>query len=127
MTTAAVVPYYITDAEYAVAFYIPSDPPFQALDLSYVLSRFMDKYIRSSDYTRFNLIAISFQLEHNATYGLLLFDKGLRKTFRKAQRRSRSNPKYNSAQFDIPISTWPNDCTVLRDPQIIFNLKEHAE
>ncbi|KAJ7475434.1 hypothetical protein B0H11DRAFT_1671128, partial [Mycena galericulata] len=84
MTAAALLPYYIPNAKYAVSFYIPSRDHFHALDLSFVLARFMDKYIREGDYRRFKLISFAFTLEIDGTYGLLLFDKKLRKIFKKA-------------------------------------------
>jgi hypothetical protein len=44
------LPFVIPDATYAVAFFLPATGPFQCLELSYVLLRFMDKYIRNGDY-----------------------------------------------------------------------------
>ncbi|KAJ6449546.1 hypothetical protein C8R45DRAFT_947320 [Mycena sanguinolenta] len=127
MTATALIPYYVPNAEYAVPFFIPGSFPFNVADLSYVLLRFMDKYIRKSNYTRFNLVSFPFKLEPEGTFGLLLFDKKLRKTFKKAQHLARTNSKYRAMQFDIPLSTWPNSSAALREPQIIFNLKRHAE
>jgi hypothetical protein len=87
----------------------------------------MDKYIRESNYARFNLISFAFKLEHDGTFGLLLFDKKLRSAFKKAQHRSFTNSNYNSLEFNVPLSTWPKNCAQLRDPAIIFNVKKHAE
>ncbi|KAJ7631287.1 hypothetical protein DFH06DRAFT_1479968 [Mycena polygramma] len=127
MTSASLIPYHISGAEFAVPFFIPSVSPFHAVDLSYVLSRFMDKHIRESNYTRFSLISFAFKLDAKGTYGLLLFDKKLAKSFHKAQRRAMYDQKYIAADFEIPLSTWPRQCTALRNPQLIFDLKREAE
>ncbi|KAJ7870624.1 hypothetical protein B0H14DRAFT_2571209 [Mycena olivaceomarginata] len=45
-----------------------------------------------------------------------------------AQKRSWRNPaKYNASPFDVPMVTWPSNCTKLRDPYIINKLRAHAE
>jgi hypothetical protein len=59
----------IAHAKYAVAFCIPSTSPFEILDLSYVLLRFMDRYIRAGDYTRFNLVSLSYKCAPGGSFG----------------------------------------------------------
>ncbi|KAJ7937887.1 hypothetical protein B0H13DRAFT_1852185 [Mycena leptocephala] len=74
----ALIPYSLDDTAYAVAFFIPGHHTLQVMDLSYVLIRFMDKYIRASDYTRFNLLSFSFVLDAQGTFGILILDKKFR-------------------------------------------------
>ncbi|KAJ7773750.1 hypothetical protein B0H14DRAFT_2965683 [Mycena olivaceomarginata] len=50
--------------------------------LSYVLLRFMDKYIRSGDYNRFNLLSLSYKLGASGSFGVLIFDNKLRKAYK---------------------------------------------
>ncbi|KAJ7098074.1 hypothetical protein B0H15DRAFT_797690 [Mycena belliarum] len=127
-TVPALIPYAIDDTAYAVAFFIPGHDSFQTLHLSYLLIRFMDKYIRDSDYTRFNMLAFSFVLDHTGTYGIILLDKKFRRTYRKAQNRARRNPaKYNAHPFDVPLSTWPSNAADLRDAHTIYKLMAHAQ
>ncbi|KAJ7065931.1 hypothetical protein B0H15DRAFT_807665 [Mycena belliarum] len=127
-TVPALIPYAVDDTAYAVAFFIPGHDSFQALYLSYLLIRFMDKYIRDSDYTRFNVLAFSFVLDHTGTYGIILLDKKFRRTYLKAQKRARRNPaKYNAHPFDVPLSTWPSNATDLRDAHTIYKLMAHAQ
>ncbi|KAJ6592342.1 hypothetical protein B0H19DRAFT_974315 [Mycena capillaripes] len=92
-------------ARYAIAFSIPSQQPFHAADLAFMLLRFQDFHIRDSDYCRFNIISLSYHLGPDGTYGLLLYDKNLRSAYRKAVHRARQSPsKYISSH-----STWPPD------------------
>ncbi|KAJ7433360.1 hypothetical protein FB451DRAFT_989602, partial [Mycena latifolia] len=74
LTVPALIPYHIDDNAYAVPFFIPSHHSFQALELAYLLIRFMDKYIRDSDYTRFQIISFTFILDREGTYGVLILD-----------------------------------------------------
>jgi hypothetical protein len=128
MTATTIMTHFIHGAAYAVPFFIPARPPFQVLDLSYVLLHFMDKHIRDSNYTRFKLISFSFKMDSEGTYGLLLFDEKLRRAFKKAQRRADNRPaKYRSEEFLLPLSTWPSDCAELRESTVIFKLKQNAE
>ncbi|KAJ7095527.1 hypothetical protein C8R44DRAFT_550074, partial [Mycena epipterygia] len=84
MKASALLTCSIPNAAYAVAFYVPSANPFQVLDFSYVLLRFMDKYIRSGNYDRFNLVSLSYKLGPFGTMGVLFFDGGLRTAYRNA-------------------------------------------
>ncbi|KAJ7770124.1 hypothetical protein DFH07DRAFT_768680 [Mycena maculata] len=77
MTVTALVPYNVPDAAYAIGFHIPSVQQFHALDLAYVLARFMDRYIWAGNYNRFNIQSFSFKLDTDGTYGLLRFDRKL--------------------------------------------------
>ncbi|KAJ7810348.1 hypothetical protein B0H14DRAFT_2201055, partial [Mycena olivaceomarginata] len=71
-------------ARYAAGFFIPGEQPFQVTDLAYMLLRFQDFHIRDCDYTRFNLISLSYRIGVNGVYGLLLYDRDLASAFRKA-------------------------------------------
>ncbi|KAJ7756895.1 hypothetical protein DFH07DRAFT_715647, partial [Mycena maculata] len=84
MTVMALVTYHVPDAAYAIGFHIPSVQQFHVLDLAYVLTRFMDRYIRAGNYNRFNIQSFSFKLDTDGTYGLLLFDRKLRTVFKRA-------------------------------------------
>ncbi|KAJ7051594.1 hypothetical protein C8F01DRAFT_1237057, partial [Mycena amicta] len=55
LKSADVLPFRIKGAVFAVAFAIRSAPTFHLLDLSWLLLRFQDRYIREGDYNRFNL------------------------------------------------------------------------
>ncbi|KAF7344343.1 ATP-dependent DNA helicase [Mycena sanguinolenta] len=113
------------NAQYAVAFFIPSEEPFHVADLAYMLLRFQDFHIRDCDYQRFKLVSLSYQLAPNGTYGILLYDKDLRRAFRKALHGAREEPSKNkSAKFGHPISTWPPDLDspAVRTPEIISAL-----
>lgn len=128
LTVPALMDYHIDDTAYAVAFFAPKRHSLEVMDLSYILIRFMDKFIRASDYSRFNLLSFSFTMDSEGTYGVLILDKNFRRAYRIAQRRAHRNPgKYSSAPFDIPISTWPSNSMELRDARTIFNLKTRAE
>ncbi|KAJ7027449.1 hypothetical protein C8F04DRAFT_1267020 [Mycena alexandri] len=95
-------------ARYALAFFIPSESPFQVADLSFMLLRLQDFHIRDNDYHRFDLLSLCYELGPNGVYGLLLYDECFHPVFRKAVRQMRQNPeKYQSTQFKHPISTWP--------------------
>ncbi|KAJ7780259.1 hypothetical protein DFH07DRAFT_706856, partial [Mycena maculata] len=85
-TAPALIPYHVTDSDnaYAVAFFIPGADSLQALTLSYVLIRFMDKYIRSTGYIRFDVLDFAFMFDLDGTYGILLLDHRFRKTYRRA-------------------------------------------
>ncbi|KAJ7816335.1 hypothetical protein B0H13DRAFT_1474487, partial [Mycena leptocephala] len=97
-------------AWYAVGFFIPSDTPFQVMDLAFMLLRFQDLHIRDSDYQRFNLILLSYHISIDGTCGLLLYDKNLSHAYRKALHLAHQNPaKFKSSHFGHPISTWPPD------------------
>ena len=97
-------------AQYAVAFYIPSDPPFHSVDLAWMLLRFQDFHIRDCDYQRFSLISLSYVIQYRGTTGLLLFDKDLHGAYEKADNRAQQDPKkFRSARFGLPISTFPPD------------------
>ncbi|KAF7344241.1 hypothetical protein MVEN_01715300 [Mycena venus] len=113
---------HILGAKYAVAFSIASTPGFEALDLSYVLLRFMDKYIREADCDRFKLLSLSYRLGPSATFGVLVFDRRLRSAYQQAWIKSRLDSRYHSRRFDLPLSTWPNRNITLRTPKEVKKL-----
>lgn len=112
----------IAHAKYAVAFCIPSTSPFEILDLSYVLLRFMDRYIRAGDYTRFNLVSLSYKCGPGGSFGIFLFDSGLRTVYRNAWIKARACNANYSRRFNIPISTWPSNCIELKRPNVVATL-----
>ncbi|KAJ6548624.1 hypothetical protein B0H19DRAFT_191130 [Mycena capillaripes] len=113
---------HIPNAIYAVAFSIPSTTPFEVLDLSYVLIRFMDKYIRAGDYSRFNLVSLAYKCGSGETFGILLFDRGLRTVYKNAWIKSRTSNVHYSRRFNVPISTWPANCLELKRRNIVATL-----
>jgi hypothetical protein len=117
-------------ARYAVGFFIPSDIPFHVTDLSFMLLRFQDFHIRDSDYYRFNLISLSYHIGVDGTYVLLLYDKNLVHTYRKALHLSRQDPaRFKSSHFGHPISTWPpdSDSTAVRTNKNISDLMRNIQ
>ncbi|KAJ6465150.1 hypothetical protein C8R47DRAFT_1232046 [Mycena vitilis] len=68
----------LPNAEYAVAFFLPRVGTFQCLDLSWVVLRFMDEYIRIGNYTRFRLLSICYDISPSGTFGVLFFDNALK-------------------------------------------------
>lgn len=109
MRASALLPRPIPNVSYAVAFFIPSATPFQVLDLSYVLLRFMDRYIRDGDYTRFNLLSLTYKLGPTGSLGVLLFDRHLRTAYRQTRLKARSSTDRFVRRFEWPISTWPDN------------------
>ncbi|KAJ7277743.1 hypothetical protein C8J57DRAFT_1004921, partial [Mycena rebaudengoi] len=81
----------IPGAAYAIAFFIPSVTPFQIVGLTYMVLRFMDKYIRDADYTRFKLVSISYKLGVHGSVGVLVCDHDLRTMYRKIHSRARTS------------------------------------
>ncbi|KAK7022215.1 hypothetical protein R3P38DRAFT_3195599 [Favolaschia claudopus] len=127
-TVPALIPYHIDDKGYAVAFFIQGSGPFQAAEFSYVLIRFFDKYIRFSNYTRFNALKISFVMDRDGTYAILVLDHRFRATYRRMQTRSWTHPtKYSSPELGVPLSTWPSNCDELKSLNVVLKLNEYAE
>jgi hypothetical protein len=67
----------VPNAVYAVLFFVPASSPFHSLDLSYILLRFMNRYIHSGNYSHLNLVSLSYKLGPSGSFGILLFDNGL--------------------------------------------------
>ncbi|KAJ7805806.1 hypothetical protein B0H14DRAFT_2878001 [Mycena olivaceomarginata] len=103
-------------------FFVPASGPFQSLDLPYILLRFMDRYIRSENYSRFNLVSLSYKLGPSGSFGVLLFDNGLRNAYMQARLRARRSRNAFRRSFDYPICTWPNNVTHLTRPEVIAQL-----
>jgi hypothetical protein len=116
----------ISNATYAVAFSIPRSAPFQALDLSYMLICFMDKYIRSGDYTRFNLVSIVYKLGACGTVGVLFFDSRLHTAYRHARNNARASNNTFRRRYHHPISTWPSNCAELKKPNVVAQLMRNV-
>ncbi|KAJ7926626.1 hypothetical protein B0H13DRAFT_1599422, partial [Mycena leptocephala] len=114
------------NAVYAVAFFVPASTPFQCLDLSYVLLRFMDRYIRSGNYNRFNLISLSYSLGLSGSFGVLLFDNCLRTAYHQARSRSRTSQNEFRCRYDHPITTWPGKSIELKRPEVVTQLVRSA-
>jgi hypothetical protein len=72
-------------------FFTPGSAPFQCVDMSYILLRFMDKYIRGGNYNCFNLVSLSYKLGPSGTFGVLLFDERLRTAYHQARVRARAS------------------------------------
>ncbi|KAJ7862570.1 hypothetical protein B0H13DRAFT_1532807, partial [Mycena leptocephala] len=126
MKASIVLQFSFPNAVYAVAFFIPGTGPFQSLDLSYILLRFMDKYIRSGHYDRFNLVSLSYKLAPSGSFGILLFDNGLRTAFRRARINARTSKNKFRRAYDHPISTWPSNSIELMQPEIVTQLMRSA-
>ncbi|KAF7344229.1 hypothetical protein MVEN_01713800 [Mycena venus] len=103
-------------------FSIASTPGFEALGLSYVLLRFMNKYIREADYDRFKLFSLSYRLGPSAAFGVLVFDRRLHSAYQQAWIKSRLDSRYHSRRFDLPLSTWPTRSVILRTPKEVKKL-----
>jgi hypothetical protein len=113
------------NARYAVAFFIPSDTPFQVTDLAFMLLRFQDFHIHDCDYQRFNLISLSYHMGVDGTCGILLYNQNLSHAYCKALHLACQNPtKFKSSRFGHPISTWPpdSDATAVRTNKNISKL-----
>ncbi|KAK7000719.1 hypothetical protein R3P38DRAFT_3218520 [Favolaschia claudopus] len=127
-TAPALIPYHVNDNAFAVAFFIEGSDPFQAVELSYVLVRFFDKYIRGSNYTRFNALKISFVLDNDGTYGILVLDPRFRPIYKRMQKRAWNFPnKYSASELGVPLSTWPKNCVAMKNTILILKLNEYAE
>jgi hypothetical protein len=111
---------------YAVAFFTPGSAPFQCVDMSYILLRFMDKYIRSGNYNRFNLVSLSYKLGPSGTFGVLLFDERLRTAYHQARVRARASQNSFRRQYDHPISTWPSNSIFLKGADVVAQLMSNA-
>ncbi|KAJ7303751.1 hypothetical protein DFH08DRAFT_665690, partial [Mycena albidolilacea] len=114
------------NAVYAVAFFTPGSAPFQCVDMSYILLRFMDKYIRSGNYNRFNLVSLSYKLGPSGTFGVLLFDERLRTAYHQARVRARASQNSFRRQYDHPISTWPSNSIFLKGADVVAQLMRNA-
>ncbi|KAF8125551.1 hypothetical protein K438DRAFT_1648488, partial [Mycena galopus ATCC 62051] len=114
------------NAAYTVAFFSPSSAPFQCVDMSYILLRFMDKYIRGGNYQRFNLVSLSYKLGPTGSFGILVFDNGLRTAYQQARLRARASHNYFRRQFLHPISTWASNSTRLKRSDVVTALMENA-
>ncbi|KAJ7053034.1 hypothetical protein C8F01DRAFT_1168712, partial [Mycena amicta] len=103
---------------YAVAFAFHNAPDIHLLDLAWVLLRFQDLYIRESDYSRFDLVNISYRIGTQATYGLLIYDSGLAAAYDKVA------VSFRSPLHGIPVSTWPpgEDNAAIKSDLIIAQL-----
>ncbi|KAJ7847231.1 hypothetical protein B0H14DRAFT_2700102 [Mycena olivaceomarginata] len=64
-------------------------PALSNVSSCHVLLRFMDKYIRSGDYNRFNLLSLSYKLGASGSFGVLIFDNKLRKAYKQARTQLR--------------------------------------
>jgi hypothetical protein len=117
---------HIPDAKYAVAFNIQSTRTFEALDLAYVLLRFMDKYIRDGDYDRFSLLGVHYKLGPLGSFGLLIFDHHLRSAYHQICIKSRLYSSNYSPKYNLPLSTWPSKCDALRKPKVVKKLMGHV-
>jgi hypothetical protein len=117
----------VPNAVYAVLFFVPASGPSQSLDLSCILFRFMDRYIRSGNYSRFNLVSLSYKLGPSGSFGVLLFDNGLRKAYMQVCLRARSFRNAFRRSFDYPICTWPSNVTHLKRPEVITQLRRGVE
>ncbi|KAJ7900985.1 hypothetical protein B0H14DRAFT_2670407 [Mycena olivaceomarginata] len=117
----------VPNAVYAVLFFVPASSPFQSLDLSYILLRFMDRYIRSGNYSHFNLVSLSYKLGPSGSFGVLLFDNGLRNAYMRARLRARRSRNAFRCSFDYPICTWPNNVTHLTQLEVIAQLMRGVE
>ncbi|KAJ7848795.1 hypothetical protein B0H13DRAFT_1645398, partial [Mycena leptocephala] len=126
MKASALPVSFIPDAAYAVAFFVPGTGTFQSLDLSYILLRFMDKYIRSGNYIRFNLVSLSYKLGPSGSIGVLFFDRGLRAAYQQARIRARASQNRFRRQFDYPICTWPSHSIELMQPDVVRRLLRSA-
>ncbi|KAJ7154850.1 hypothetical protein C8R43DRAFT_852218, partial [Mycena crocata] len=109
MKSSHLLQHSIPNAPYAVAFFVPGAPPLQVLDLSYVLLRFMDKYIRSGDYHRFNAVSLCYQVRPEGSIGVLFFDRRLRTAYRQARMRARASANMFRRRYTHPIYTWPRN------------------
>jgi hypothetical protein len=114
------------NAVYAVAFLVPASTPFQCLDLSYVLLRFMDRYIRSGNYNRFNLISLSYSLGPSGSFGVLLFDNRLRTAYHQARLRARTSQNAFRRRYDHPITTSPGKSIDLKRTEVVTELVRSA-
>ncbi|KAJ7926112.1 hypothetical protein B0H13DRAFT_2565807 [Mycena leptocephala] len=125
-TSDLLLQFSFPNAVYAVAFFVPGSAPFQCLDLSYVLLRFMDRYIRSGNYNRFNLVSLSYRLGPSGSFGVLLFDKRLRTAYHQARLKSRTSQNEFRRQYDHPITTWPSQSIGLKRPEVVTQLVRSA-
>ncbi|KAF8143485.1 hypothetical protein K438DRAFT_645266 [Mycena galopus ATCC 62051] len=112
----------IPNAVYAVLFLVPGTAPFQSVDLSYIFLRFMDKYIRSGNYNRFNLVSLSYTLGPSGSFGVLLFDNGLRTAYLQQRLRARASRNAFRRRFNYPICTWPSNSIQLKRPEVVRQL-----
>lgn len=103
------LPFRIKGAVFAVAFAIRSAPTFHLLDLSWLLLRFQDRYIREGDYNRFNLLNLSYRIGIRGTYGLLIYDSGLQGVYEKLA------AEHLSLLHGVPVSSWPDDVDYPQD------------
>ncbi|KAK7015774.1 hypothetical protein R3P38DRAFT_2543487, partial [Favolaschia claudopus] len=94
----------IPNAAYAVLFFVPGSDPFQSVDLSYILLKFLDKYIRDGDYNRFNIVSLSYQLASDGSFGVLFCDRRLRTVYQQARIRARASHDAFRRTFHHPIS-----------------------
>ncbi|KAJ7615737.1 hypothetical protein DFH06DRAFT_111874, partial [Mycena polygramma] len=112
----------LPDADYAVAFFLPRVGSFQCLDLSWVVLRFMDEYIRSGNYTRFRLLSLCYEISPSGTFGVLFFDNALRTAYLLARKRANASKKNFRRRFKHPICTWPSNAPQLSRPDVIRGL-----
>jgi hypothetical protein len=109
------------NAVYAVAFFTSGSTPFQCVDMSYILLRFMDKYIWGGNYNRFNLVSLSYKLGPSGTFDVLLFDERLRTAYHQARVRARASQNSFRRQYDHPISTWPSNSIFLKGADVVVH------
>ncbi|KAJ7895746.1 hypothetical protein B0H13DRAFT_1520019, partial [Mycena leptocephala] len=82
--TSDLLQFSVPNAVHAVAFSYLA-PHRSNASTSYVLLRFMDRYICSGNYNRFNLISLSYRLGHSGSFCVLLFDNRLSTAYQKAR------------------------------------------
>ncbi|KAJ7794544.1 hypothetical protein B0H13DRAFT_1675363, partial [Mycena leptocephala] len=124
--TSDLLQFSVPNAVYAVAFFVPGSAPFQCLNLSYVLLRFMDRYIRSGNYNRFNLISLSYRFGHSGSFCVLLFDNRLSTAYQKARLKSRISQNEFRCRYDHPITTWSSQSIRLKRPKVVTQLVRRA-
>jgi len=75
------LPFAFTKARFAVTFSIASGQYQASFDLSFFLLRFLDYHIRESDYSRFHMLALSYEVHPTRSYGVMIFDHNFAPAF----------------------------------------------
>ncbi|KAH9918036.1 hypothetical protein B0H21DRAFT_827640 [Amylocystis lapponica] len=109
-------------AYYGVPFFISAPAPSTPAHLAYVLVRFAanakcDHHEREEDDSipPPRLVRLSYVIYHGGVLGIMLYNRGMRAMYRDALQDAADYPDDNySAEFDVPLSTWPPDNLTLR-------------
>ncbi|RXW17501.1 hypothetical protein EST38_g8348 [Candolleomyces aberdarensis] len=103
----------IPGARYALIFHIACERPYHSVCLAYTLARFSEVYGPCNSRLHLNLLSLCYVFMDDGVYGVLFYDRSMRRAYRWVQRQARRNMPNFGTFLGCPVSQWgPTDWAI---------------